>query len=480
MASPAPPDRPPLNHLLPRRFLPRRLGYAAAALAAAAASLLLLELLFDRRLERDRLSQLGSSVAGRLVLGEVALERFSPEALAELAEMRLAVGARPAAPSVGRSAFLRPVFADRRLRRQAEGLRSELCRRLSRCPAVLPASGSPRGAWVEMGSALETVWLFAPMPALHAWPPEPLLLVLSLAAGSLAGVLLYLTLEVQRPLQLLEAALADVGLEALPPHLPARGSRAVRQLTERFNAMVHGLARASRERATMLAGIAHDLRSPITRLRLRLALAAQAPMDAAALAQAEVDLTSLERITRQFLVFSGAEAEEAALSLPLDQLLAETAAVVGDTPLELDLPPLRRCVRPTALGRAVANLLENACVHGRPPLRLVLRPWDVAGMEGWGEGFEIQVWDAGEGIAAAAWERARQPFQRLDEARGSQGHCGLGLAIAERVARGHGGELVLLEGQGFGVALRGRSHPDTTLRSSGRNSDGSTPQDAVC
>jgi len=467
MAGPVPPDR----------ALQRRLGYALAGLATAAATLLLLQSLLDRRLERDRLRQLGSAVAGRLVLGEVALERFSPDALAEVAAMRLAVGARPQAatpPAAG------PFFPDRRLQRQAEALREEICRRLTRCPVVVPASGTPRGVWVEMGSTLETVWLFAPLPSLYAWPPEPLLLVLSLAGGSLAGMLLYLTLEVQRPLRQLEAALADVGLEVRTARLRARGSRAVRQLTGRFNAMVDGLERAGRERATMLAGIAHDLRSPITRLRLRLALAAEAPMDAAELALAEADLTALERITRQFLVFAGAEAEEEPLPLSLDQLLAETAAVVGDTPLSLDLPPLQRCVRPTALGRAVANLLENACAYGRPPLRLVLRPWTAADEEGCGDGFEIQVWDAGEGIPAAAWERARQPFQRLDEARGSQGHCGLGLAIAERVARGHGGELVRLEGAGFGVALRGRSYPVTSVPFAGRISGGSTPQDAGC
>jgi two-component system osmolarity sensor histidine kinase EnvZ len=462
MADPVPPDRP----------LPRRLGYGAVALATAAAGLLLLQSLLDRRLERDRLRELGSALAGRLVLGEVALERFSPEALGELAGLRLVVGAPPR-PS--RAAFWPPI-ADRRLQRQAEGLRAELCRRLSRCPPVLPANGSPRGVWVEMGSTLETVWLFTPMPALHAWPPEPLLLVLSLAGGSLAGVLLYLTLEVQRPLRQLEAALADLGLEALPARLPARGSPAVRQLTGRFNTMVEGLEQASRERATMLAGIAHDLRSPITRLRLRLALAAEAPMDGAGLALAETDLSALERITRQFLVFAGAEAEEEPLLLPLDQLLAETAAVVGDTPLALDLPPLQRCVRPTALGRAVANLLENGRVHGRPPLRLVLRPWPAGG----GEGFEIQVWDAGEGIAEASWERARQPFQRLDDSRGSQGHCGLGLAIAERVAVGHGGALVRLEGPGFGVALRGRSYPVTSPPAAGRISGGSAAHDEVC
>jgi two-component system osmolarity sensor histidine kinase EnvZ len=228
--------------------------------------------------------------------------------------------------------------------------------------------------------------------------------------------------------------------------------------------MVARLEAASRERATMLAGIGHDLRSPLTRLRLRLALAAEAPMAAADLALAEADLAALERITRQFLVFAGAEAAEPALLVPLEHLLAEAAAGV-ELPLELDLPPLERRVRPTALARAIANLLDNACAHGRPPLRLVLRPWspppaDLRDAQAEEQGFEIQVWDRGEGIPAAAWARARQPFQRLDPARGDPGHCGLGLAIAERVAIDHGGGLERLVGpHGFAITLRGRSLP---------------------
>jgi two-component system osmolarity sensor histidine kinase EnvZ len=336
---------------------------------------------------------------------------------------------------------------------------------------------------MEPALALERVWLFVPLAPRHAWPPDPLLLGLGLAAGSLAGVLLYLTLEVQRPLRQLEAALAAVGLEPRPAAVPARGNRAVRALTGRFNAMVARLEAASRERATMLAGIGHDLRSPLTRLRLRLALAAEAPMAAAELARAEADLAALERITRQFLAFAGAEAAEAPLPLPLEQLLAEAAAGV-EPPPQLDLPPLQRCVRPTALARAVANLLDNACAHGRPPLRLVLRPWDCPGP---GEGFEIQVWDQGDGIPEAAWARARQPFQRLDPARGGPGHCGLGLAIAERVARDHGGGLRRLQGpEGFGIALSGRSLPQPPVTSghssavAGPGSDASAPEAASC
>jgi two-component system osmolarity sensor histidine kinase EnvZ len=163
------------------------------------------------------------------------------------------------------------------------------------------------------------------------------------------------------------------------------------------------------------------------------------------------DLASLERITSQFLLFAGQHRAEPALEVPLDALVAEVAAVAGAVPLELVLEPLVRRVRPTALTRALANLIDNALAYGAPPLRLELR--------GEGEvGFAITVWDHGAGIPALAWSRALEPFQRLDPARGDQGHCGLGLAIAERIGRDHGGGLESQKGpHGFGVTLRGRS-----------------------
>jgi two-component system osmolarity sensor histidine kinase EnvZ len=112
----------------------------------------------------------------------------------------------------------------------------------------------------------------------------------------------------------------------------------------------------------------------------------------------------------------------------------------------------------------VANLIENARSYGAPPLRLVLQAGPPEG-----EGFRIVLWDGGSGIAAPQWDQALMPFQRLDAARGGCGHCGLGLAIAARVAAAHGGGLERLESDGsgygpspalgfhFGVALWGRS-----------------------
>jgi two-component system osmolarity sensor histidine kinase EnvZ len=144
------------------------------------------------------------------------------------------------------------------------------------------------------------------------------------------------------------------------------------------------------------------------------------------------------------------------VEVPLDQLLAEVAAGLDADALALELQPLMRLVQPVALGRAVANLIDNARSYGAPPLRLVLQPGPPEG-----EGFRIVLWDGGAGIAAAQWDQALMPFQRLDAARGGSGHCGLGLAIAARVAAAHGGWLERMESNGpefrFGIAFWGRS-----------------------
>ncbi len=203
----------------------------------------------------------------------------------------------------------------------------------------------------------------------------------------------------------------------------------------------------------MLVGIAHDLRAPLTRLRLR--LAQTAPWTADDRERAERDLAALEGITAQFLLFVGAEGREHPLPLPLEALVAEAANAVDR--VELALEPMERCVRPVALARAVANLLRNAEAHGQPPLRLWLRSLPE-------QGFAILVGDGGEGIPPTEWERLKQPFQRLDPARGGLGHSGLGLAIAERVAQAHGGTLACrqgsaAEGGGFVVVFTGRSLP---------------------
>ena len=204
--------------------------------------------------------------------------------------------------------------------------------------------------------------------------------------------------------------------------------------------MLSRLARSEQERATMLAGIAHDLKSPITRLRLRLAVELNSP-------QADADLDALERITGQFLLFAGGGQSEEKVHLPLHGLLGEVAASYDGQPVELELEVIEAQVQAVALGRAISNLIDNALSYGRPPVLLQLRR----------EGGQLllAVQDQGEGIAQAARPEALMPFHRLDASRGGSGHCGLGLAIAARVAEAHGGRLELRDprGGGFSVCL---------------------------
>ena len=416
--------------------------YGLVGLGVALLSTLQLQLLLAERLQRDRITQQGPEVLFQLRLAELALDRLPPARLALLSGLPLRVGAKP------------PSRSERALEVQAQLLRQELCASLNPCPSVLPAFAPQRGVWVQLLSPLDPVWLLVPIPPVRPWPPDPWLLLVGLGLGGSVALLLFFLLEVQRPLLLLQQVLGGVGRRGWPEVQQEQGTLVVRQLTARFNGMVQRLQAVDQERAVMLAGIAHDLKSPLTRLRFRISLLDLSQAD---LQQVVADLDSLERITGQFLLFAGGVDQEAALAVPLEQLLAEQAAGLAASELELDLEPLVRLVQPVALARAVANLIANARSYGAPPLCLQLRAAEPAG-----EGFQIVIWDCGAGIPPERWDQALMPFQRLDVARGGSGHCGLGLAIAARVARSHGGYLERLEADGnsawrFGIALQGRS-----------------------
>ena len=271
----------------------------------------------------------------------------------------------------------------------------------------------------------------------RAWPPPPMLLLLALVGAVVMTGVLYLLLDVARPLQKLEDAVSRVGEDNDRDPVPEQGAPEVRRLSRRFNAMVRRLAEGQRERATMLAGIAHDLRAPLTRLQFRLSMP---KLDADERTRCQSDLAALERITGQFLLFAGSGEREECVDCPLDQWLAETVAGQPRDQLKLELSAIHAPIRPVALGRAVSNLVDNAFSYGNTPvvIRLIRTGAEVV----------IEVWDQGQGIPNSEWERALQPFQRLDSARGRQGHCGLGLAIVNHVVRTHAGRIAFRQGNG--------------------------------
>ncbi len=267
---------------------------------------------------------------------------------------------------------------------------------------------------------------------------------LGAAALVLLGALL-VQRRLNRPLARVVGAAHSLAAGSPPPPLPEDGPAETVTLSRSFNHLVDSLRRSDQERALMLAGVSHDLRTPLTKLRLGVEILA--PQADAALATSMArSIEEMDAIVGQFLDFARTDEGVPRSPVELDALVREIAAASADHghPVELDpvgVPalPLQR----EALRRALANLVENAWRHGRPPVRLAT---------GWNtEWVWAEVSDCGQGIPPEARETLRQPFRRANEARAGSAGAGLGLAIVERVARSHGGQLELAEAPGGGL-----------------------------
>ena len=267
-----------------------------------------------------------------------------------------------------------------------------------------------------------------------------------LALGLALAVAWLIASRLSRPLRALARSADAVGRGQRPEPLPETGAEEMRLLAAAFNAMAGDLARHDRERSEVLAGISHDLRTPLTRLRLE---AEMSIADDNARAAVVADIGQMEGIIGQFMDYARTDDGEAATVTDLGALLEGVAAHqhrIG-RPLALDLAPLPQlAVRPRALARAVANLVDNAARYGAGEICLSARQ---AGPE-----IRIEVADRGPGIPPAEVERLKRPFTRLDAARTDATGTGLGLAIVDRVARLHGGRLELLENPGGGLLAR--------------------------
>jgi two-component system osmolarity sensor histidine kinase EnvZ len=218
---------------------------------------------------------------------------------------------------------------------------------------------------------------------------------------------------------------------AFKPH----GAREVRRAAIAFLAMRSRIQRHIEQRTNLLASVSHDLRTPLTRLKLALALAEPSNRTA----EMKGDVAEMEHMIDEYLAFARGEGGEAVESVRLRDLIDEVSegAVRAGAEVKVEADPdLYVEVRPNALKRALANLVMNAAVHGEHvAVAAKARPQG---------GVEILVDDDGPGIPAERYEDAFKAFGRLDEARNQNTKgVGLGLAIARDVARGHGGDITL-------------------------------------
>lgn len=258
------------------------------------------------------------------------------------------------------------------------------------------------------------------------------LAVFTLLLGSVA--VLFIRNQVRAIERLADAAEAFGRGEAQSAFKP-HGAREVRAAAQAFIDMRERIQRHIDQRTALLASVSHDLRTPLTRLRLELALAQPGKRTEAM----KSDLDEMEHMIDEYLAFARGEAGEAPQTVPVLELLNHAArdARSSAVSVQVEAPQeLSASLRPLAFRRALTNLAGNAAAHG-DKVRLTARRLPSGGLE-------ITVEDNGPGIPDDMHEEAFKPFSRLDEARNQNVKgVGLGLAIARDVARGHGGDITL-------------------------------------
>lgn len=312
---------------------------------------------------------------------------------------------------------------------------------------TLEREGIP-GVWVSFRIDSDEYWVALPSARIErneslrwiGWGA----LVLALAV---LGAFLVVA-RINRPLRELTRAAGLLGSGATPTRVDETGPAEIRTLARAFNQMATDIQRQDEERALLLAGVSHDLRTPLSRIRLALEM-----LDDHGNADLKhgvaQDIGDIDAAIGQFLDFARpADSERIIADADLNALAAAVVDRYRSEGRDVVLrpgTPVAQPLRPQAMRRLLANLIDNALRHGQGPVEVV-----TAGEAG---ANVLEVLDRGAGVPAADAPRMLQPFTRLDHARSTSG-TGLGLAIVDRIARLHGGRVELLPRSGGGLRAR--------------------------
>ena len=305
--------------------------------------------------------------------------------------------------------------------------------------------GKP-GLWLSFHIDDDEYWLRIPRErverqiALRWLGWGALALVLSLLAAY------FLVSRLNLPLRALARGAGAIGKGKIPEPVPESGPEEIRTLSRAFNQMSKDLARLDADRTLFLAGVSHDLRTPLSRLRLGLEMSGADPQLREGMT---ADIEEMDRTINQFLDFARTDGGELAQSADLSAIAAEVAehylrrgkSIATDFSRVPELP-----LQVMSMRRVVLNLIDNALRYGERDVSVAVRAEDGAAV--------LEVADRGPGIPDAEVERLKQPFTRLEVARSDKGGAGLGLAIVERVVRAHRGRFELLSREGGGLVAR--------------------------
>ena len=253
----------------------------------------------------------------------------------------------------------------------------------------------------------------------------------------IAGGWLFIRLQ-NRPLIALEKAAKGVGRGDIPPPLPVQGAQEIRSVTRAFNQMSKGIQELEEDRALLMAGISHDLRTPLTRIRL--ATEMMSPEDSYLAEGIISDTEECNEIISQFMDYLKPVDRNSFQAVFLEDIAGEVASSEGgyEVQIETDISTSMKPAlgNPIAIKRAVSNLVVNALRYGNGWVKV------TTGMTADNKLAWVTVEDNGPGIPQDQISKLFEPFTRGDTARGSEG-TGLGLAIVKRIASQHQGAVVV-------------------------------------
>ncbi len=253
----------------------------------------------------------------------------------------------------------------------------------------------------------------------------------------IAGGWLFIRLQ-NRPLVALEKAAKGVGRGEIPPPLPEKGAIEIRSVTRAFNQMSKGIQELEEDRALLMAGISHDLRTPLTRIRL--ATEMMSPEDSYLAEGIISDTEECNEIISQFMDYLKPVNNQTFEAVCLNEIACDVASAEGgyeqeiETQTEASIKPAYG--NPIAIKRAVTNLVVNAVRYGHGWIKV------STGMTADNQLVWVTVEDNGPGIEPGQVGKLFEPFTRGDTARGSEG-TGLGLAIVKRIVSQHSGSVVM-------------------------------------
>ncbi|MDR0672215.1 MAG: HAMP domain-containing protein [Zoogloeaceae bacterium] len=426
--------------LLPRSLLGRTFIWAAFLVMLTNAAWMVIFRLADAEPRARALAQLSASAVNlaRLAL-LTAVPELRTEFLQELSDNEgIRLLPRDAADQVV------PLPNDRFIRAVEANIHQVLDKRTV---FALEVNGEP-GLWISFSmdvSEPDDFWLILPVSRVERHMPWLWLDWGVVVVFSSLGMAWVMASRISRQLLRVTMAAQQVGRGQTPQPLPEDGVEELQRLAQAFNRMSRDLKHHEEEKAEILAGISHDLRTPLSRIRLEAELSLKGEAQTGMVA----DIEQMEDIIAQFLDYARGEDEE---MMPESDPNALLEAIVRH--FDAVHRPVTLCVverlpllpmKPRAVSRALNNLIGNAWKYGAPPILL-----SGIARAGW---LELSVSDCGPGIPAGEVERLKRPFTRLESARSEASGTGLGFAIVERIAMTHGGSFELGAGDG-GAGLR--------------------------